>query len=70
MNAGVQPTQLMQKVDAKKSQVRQQEMKQISEMGVYMEGQQQAMAHHELMEQQFQEESNDGESERLAIQYD
>jgi hypothetical protein len=36
-------------------------------MGVYIEGQEQLMAHHELMEQQLEEESNDGESERLAI---
>ena len=47
MNAGVQPTQLMKQVDAKKSQVRQNEMKQISEMGVYIEGQQQHMQDHQ-----------------------
>jgi len=39
MNAGVAPAVLMQRVGVKKQTTRQQEMKQISEMGVYMEQQ-------------------------------
>lgn len=41
MNAGVQPTQLLQKVGARKMAQRQEEMKQISEFGMYMDHNQQ-----------------------------
>ena len=40
MNAGVQPTQLLQKVGARKMAQRQEEMKQISEFGIYMQNEQ------------------------------
>lgn len=37
MNAGVVPTALIQRANLKKQQKRQQEMQQISELGVYLE---------------------------------
>ena len=67
MNAGVPPTALMKRVSAKQQVKREQEMRQISEMGVYLAGEGDQPADEEEGEYLQEEEQ---EEEPLAIEYD